>query len=63
MPQSERVLEVQDRKDEAHKLAQSHNQRDGEGGALCCEDEHATDAHVSGGAVKAVLCKRLGRKL
>lgn len=46
MPQSERVLEVQDREDEAHKLAQGHNQRDGEGGALCGEDEHTPDAHV-----------------
>lgn len=46
MPQSELVLEVQDRKDEAHKLAQSHDQCDSEGGALCCKDEHTPDAHV-----------------
>lgn len=46
MPHSELVLEVQDRKDEAHKLAQSHNQCDGEGGTLCCKDEHTPDAHI-----------------
>lgn len=57
MPQSELVLEVQDRKDEAHKLAQSHDQCDSEGGALCCKDEHTPDAHVSARVVKAVLCK------
>jgi hypothetical protein len=57
VPHSELVLEVQDRKDEAHKLAQSHNQCDGEGGTLCCKDEHTPDAHISGGVVKAVLCK------
>ena len=57
MPHSELVLEVQDRKDEAHELAQSHHQCDSEGGTLCCQDEHAPDAHVSGGVVKAGLCK------
>lgn len=49
MPQSERVLEVQDGKDEAHKLAESHNKCDGEGGALCGEDEDASDAHIPEG--------------
>lgn len=57
MPHSELVLEVQDRKDEAHKLAQSHNQCDSEGRTLCGKDEHTPDAHVSGGVVKAVLGK------
>lgn len=48
VPQSERVLEVQDGKDEAHKLAESHNKCDGEGGAFCGEDEDASDAHILG---------------
>lgn len=48
MPQSERVLEVQDGKDEADKLAESHNKGDGKGGAFCGENEDAPDAHVPG---------------
>lgn len=50
VPKSERVLEVQDGKDEAHELAQRHHERDGEGGAFRSEDEDAPDAHVPGGA-------------
>lgn len=49
MPQSERVLEVQDGKDEADELAQGHDKGDGEGGALRGENEDAPDAHVPGG--------------
>lgn len=49
VPQSERVLEVQDGEDEAHELAQSHEECDSEGGALRSEDEDAPDAHVPGG--------------
>ena len=50
MPQSERVLEVQDGEDETHKLAQSHDEGDGEGGALGGEDEDTPDAHIPGHA-------------
>lgn len=46
MPHSERVLEVQDGKDEADKLAESHNKGDGKGGAFCGENEDAPDAHI-----------------
>lgn len=49
LPQNERVLEVQDGEDEAHELAQSHEECDSEGGALRSEDEDAPDAHVPGG--------------
>lgn len=48
MPDSEGVLEVQDGEDEAEELSESHHQSDRQGGALCGQDEHATDAHVSG---------------
>lgn len=50
VPQGERVPEIQDGENEAHELAESHDERDGEGGALCGEDEHTADAHVPGGA-------------
>lgn len=50
VPQGERVLEVQDGDDEAHELAQGHDEGDGEGGALRGEDEDAPDAHVPGEA-------------
>ena len=50
VPQGERVLEVQDGKDEADELAQRHDEGDGEGGAFCGENEDAPDAHVPGGA-------------
>lgn len=50
MPQGERVLEVQDGKDEADELAQRHDKGDGEGGAFCGENEDAPDAHIPGGA-------------
>lgn len=48
MPGGEGVLEVQDGEDEAEELSESHHQSDGQGGALCGQDEHAADAHVSG---------------
>lgn len=48
MPAGEGVLEVQDGKDEAHKLAQSHNECHREGGTFRCEDEYAPDAHIPG---------------
>ena len=50
VPQGERVLEVQDGKDEADELAQCHDKGDGEGGAFSGENEDAPDAHIPGGA-------------
>lgn len=47
MPGREGVAKVEDGEDEADELAQRHHQRDGEGGALCGEDEDAADADVS----------------
>lgn len=48
VPGREGVLEVQDGEDEADELSESHHQSDRQGGALCGQDEHAADAHVSG---------------
>lgn len=48
MPGGEGVLEVQDGEDEAEELPERHHQRDRQRGALSGQDEHATDAHVSG---------------
>lgn len=48
VPRSEGVLEVEDGEDETEELSESHHQSDGQGGALCGQDEHGTDAHVSG---------------
>ena len=44
----ERVLEVDDREDEAEELAESDHQGDGQAGALCGEDEHGGDADILG---------------
>lgn len=49
MPGSEGVLEVEDGEDETEELPQGHHQSDGERGALCGQDEHATDTHIPEG--------------
>lgn len=48
VPGGEGVLEVQDGEDEAEELPQRHDQSDRERGALRGQNEHATDAHISG---------------
>lgn len=50
VPRRERVSEVEDGEDEAEELPQGDHQSDGERGALCGENEDATDAHISEGA-------------
>lgn len=47
VPGGEGVLEVQDGEDEAEELSERHHESHRQGGALCGQDEHAADAHVS----------------
>lgn len=47
MPDSEGVLKVQDRDDEAQEFTEGHNQRYSEGRTLCGQNEHASNAHIS----------------
>lgn len=47
VPGGEGVLEVKDGENEAEELPQSHHQSDGQRGALCGQNEHAADTHIS----------------
>lgn len=46
VPGGEGVLEVEDGEDEAEELSEGDHESDRQRGALCGQDEHATDAHV-----------------
>lgn len=51
MPHCERVLEVEDRKDETEELSERDHQSDSERRALCGENEDTADANISEGAM------------
>lgn len=50
MPRGEGVLEVPDGDDEADELPEGDDQRHGERGTLCGQDEHSPNANISGAA-------------
>ena len=51
MLEGERVLEVEDGKEETDKLSEGNNQRDNERGTFRGEDKDTSDAHVLRDAV------------